>query len=198
MGFCVALLAFGLSGGCRHSDEADDPAFPELVDAHCQTREGCQQLLGRLAAKRDFCFQEYGTSEDRPVDCDWNDIYWWALKDHVELLDLRARKPEPCAQNDSARGRESRGLARGRQEPEPARPEWQRQQEATIHVEQIWAEIDPKKCAIEGDEAACYQLVRFIALGESPHRAEAQAALAAGQRVIDERRKQGDNRPNPR
>jgi hypothetical protein len=187
----AALVAAALLGlpGCRHSVE-EEPSFPERVEQDCRTREGCQQLLARLGGKRDFCYREYGTSPERPIDCDWNDLYWWALKDHIELTELRAQRQNAGGERaDRQRQVEIRSLSRERQQLDQARQDWQAERDKAAQVDRTWREVDPRKCAIEGDEDACYRLVQFIALGDSPQAAEAKAALAAGQKVIAERKK---------
>jgi len=184
----LAATTVGLSG-CRHSTE-EQPSFPERVEQDCKTREGCQVLLAKLGEKRDFCYREYGTSPDRPKDCDRNDVYWWALKDHIELTELRAQRQNAgCQRDEKQRQAELRGVTRERQQLDQARQQWQSDREKAAQVDRTWRELDPRKCAIEGDEDACYRLVQFIALGDSPQAAEAKAALAAGQKVIEERKK---------
>jgi hypothetical protein len=177
--------------GCRRASE-EEPRFPERVEQECRTREGCQQLLWRLSEKRDFCYREYGTSPERPKDCDDNDLYFWALKDHIELTELRAQRQNPGNERqDKQRQSEIRGLTRDKQQLDQARQQWQSEREKAAQIDRTWRELDPRKCAIEGDEEACYRLVQFIALGDSPQLAEAKAALASGQKLIEERKKKG-------
>jgi hypothetical protein len=178
--------------GCRHAEDEWEPSFPTQVEQHCQTRPGCQQLFARLSAKREFCYREYGTGEDRPVDCDWNDVYWWALKDHIELTDLREHRAAPCP---SAEPRQritpARDVSRERQDLDREREAWRKEREQAVVAEDEWRKLEPKRCALGGEEEVCYQLVQYIALGANPHTEEAKTALAAGQRVIDERKKRG-------
>lgn len=181
--------------GCRHAEEEWEPSFPQMVEQHCQTRNGCQQLFGRLSAKREYCYREYGTAEDRPADCDWNDVYWWALKDHIELTDLQAQRAAPCP-SANAGGRTTNprldaGVSRERQQLEKERAQWRKEREQAVVAEDEWHKLDPKRCALAGEEDACYQLVQFISLGPNPHTEEAKTALASGQKIIEERKKRG-------
>jgi hypothetical protein len=165
---------------CRYS-EGEEPAFPDRVEESCRTRQGCHQLLQKLTQKRDYCFRTYG-SADRPPDCDDNDLYWWALKDHIELTELQAqRRQQACTTQLAA-------IAEERKKLEQERRRWHDERERAARSDKQWRDLDPRKCALEGDEAECYHLVRFIALGPSPHLDEAKAALAAGQKLIDQRK----------
>jgi hypothetical protein len=174
----TSAVALGAMG-CRHND-SEEPAFPVRVDQACRTRQGCQQLLHKLAQKRDYCFRAYGP-EDRPRDCDDNDLYWWALKDHIELTDLRAQRANQACEH------QAQAIAAERDKLERQRKRWHDERERAARIDKQWRDLDPRKCALEGDDAACYQLVRFIALGPSPHLDEAKAALAAGQKLIEQR-----------
>jgi hypothetical protein len=178
-GVLMVVAALGATS-CRH-DDGEGPAFPDRVDQDCRTRQGCHQLMQKLTQKRDQCFRTYG-SEDRPKDCDDNDLHWWALKDHIELTELRAqRQVQSCANQAHA-------IAQERQKLEKQRQKWHDDRERAARIDKQWRDLDPRKCALEGDEAACYQLVRFIALGPNPHLDEAKAALAAGQKIIEQRK----------
>ena len=190
----VAALGVALFG-CRHTTE-ENPSFPDRVEQECRTGEGCQQLFVKLGEKRDFCYREYGTSPERPIDCDWNDLYWWALKDHIELNELRAQRQSAGNERpDRPQQNELRSLTRERQQLDQARQQWQAERDKAVQIDRTWRELDPRKCAMEGDADACYRLVQFISLGDSPQAAEAKAALAAGQKLIEERKKRGTPAP---
>lgn len=181
---CAVLML--VSWGCRH-EETDEVVFPKRVEASCRTRQGCQQLLQKLTQKRDYCFQEYGT-DARPADCDANDLHWWALKDHIELVELRAQRHAGACQAQAQQ------IAQERQKLEQQRQQWHQEREHAARIDKQWRDLNPRKCALEGDEDTCYQLVRFIALGPNPHLDEAKAALASGQKVIEDRKKRSGRR----
>ncbi len=184
-----ALLVTSYAASCHRRDDGAQPDFPKKVQQSCRTQAGCSALFQQLTAARNQCYDDYGPDYGSD-ECNINELQWWALKDHIELIELRRRQgQQACHQQQKKLQNERQQLQRERQQLEQVQQQWREERQRAARIDTQWREIDPKRCSLLGESDACYQLVRFIALGDSPHLAEAKAALEAGQRIIARRKK---------
>jgi hypothetical protein len=157
-----------------------DVAFAETMGRECLTAERCHALLDVVTAARKEC--EVGR---RPANCEEREAQYRVVKAQLALVEAHERAyAESLAidAGESARDAETRALETQHKElsTETAKRE---------SLTAAWTALDPKACALGGDEDACYALVRFLAMADDgPHHAEAREALSAGQRLIAEKK----------
>lgn len=175
---------------------APSPTLAERMAEQCTTIAGCEQLLAELTAERNECLVGR-----RPVNCEEREKSFVIVRQH-----LRQRREEALARAHSeaiiegAEEREASKDALSQEHAElAAKPLVTAIADAPAppDTEAAWNALDPKRCALQGDEDACYAIFRFLSTtGESPHRAEATAALEAGRKLIEERQKQPASSPS--
>jgi hypothetical protein len=174
---------------CERRDDGAQPNFPKKVQQSCRTQAGCSALFRQLSAERNRCYDDYGPDYGTG-ECKINELHWWALKDHIELIELRRRHgQQACQQQQQEVQKERQQLRTEREQLAQVQQQWREERKRAAQIDTQWREIDPKRCSLLGESEACYQLVRFISLGDNPHLAEAKAALEAGQRLIAQRKK---------
>jgi len=179
----VGGLAIFVSACCTAKS---NPKFAAKMGEACLTIEGCRELMAELDVEQKRC--EVGP---RPTNCIERQAQYDVVRRQVTLLDAHARKlgeAEASAAGQAERDAEAEAL-------EAEHASFSAEGQAKADVEVAWTKVDPKRCALGGEEDACYDLVRFIALtGDGPHGAEARAALEAGQRLIAERQSSGGSK----
>jgi len=172
----VGGLTIFLSACCSAQS---NPEFAGRMGEACLTIEGCRALMAELDAEQKKC--DLGP---RPTNCNERHAQYDVVRRQVTLLDAQARaQGEAKASATRQKERETEAAAL-----KTEHAAFSADGQAKADVEAAWSRMDPKRCALRGDEVACYELVGFIAMaGEGPHTAEARAALEAGQRVITQR-----------